>query len=591
MADHLQCGVCHEPYNNKTRMPKFLKCGSAIQHTFCLECLRRLTVGEMIRCPICSDLTSVTGSAAALATNIYLMPQIEAAASARQSQGLQLFCKTCSKMATEHCGEHDLLRPSEAKDLLLEKARTLAEDLEAVKHQRSIPLQLYITTLSVLRAAIQQLKCTIEEYGMDIQMDDDIILDLERKREAIMALPNEEVSEKYAEIGTTSEHTQAALKDVTAVAKQCEALKKTNVKCTLLEDLQLSFPVGEWLNGGNLKKALLAASAVVYCLDPTISDEDIQPTCKSTTQTNGKPTPKSFPNGTAVANGHLSSVSNGAIPKTSASPNGKAATVTNGSNGNAKKVSSNGTKTTATLNGASNAKPITTTKLANGTAAGKTLVFTATNSTASATANGKKPPSFSNVVKKTAAGAEEPAARGVTAQRPLRGVHPLYCLEMSNGNNKANVIIELRTDMAPVMCRNFVLLCEGKHFDNTNFQYAKFDIYLLGGKLGKDSEGFSPLAEPPAKYVTADVCPLKDECGAVRMKGMESIKVDGYQRGLVGSQFMIWVSETYQYTDYAHTLVFGHVRQGLDFVRLITQLDRPAIWRNAKLVSARRYEQ
>ena len=42
---------------------------------------------------------------------------------------------------------------------------------------------------------------------------------------------------------------------------------------------------------------------------------------------------------------------------------------------------------------------------------------------------------------------------------------------------------------------------------------------LLGG-LVDGEEGFSPLAEKGEKFVMADQCPLQDECGAIRMKGM-----------------------------------------------------------------------
>ena len=51
------------------------------------------------------------------------------------------------------------------------------------------------------------------------------------------------------------------------------------------------------------------------------------------------------------------------------------------------------------------------------------------------------------------------------------------------------------------------------------FHFAVHSDYLLGGRVDED-EGFSPLAEKSEKFVMADQCPLQDECGAIRMKGM-----------------------------------------------------------------------
>ena len=185
--------------------------------------------------------------------------------------------------------------------------------------------------------------------------------------------------------------------------------------------------------------------------------------------------------------------------------------------------------------------------------------------------------------------------------------------------------------------------------------------YLLGGRVD-DEEGFSPLAEKGEKFVMADQCPLQDECGAIRMKGMGTsdnrewesgrtsrlvfirelallidaqfivccyashlflyisiciemtcfptarlsqaagltytvlfsgtvVDKDGKKRGLIGSQFMLWVSETREYRSYQYTLVFGFIRQGLDFIRAVSSMERPAIWRHARLLSTKPYQQ
>ena len=65
----------------------------------------------------------------------------------------------------------------------------------------------------------------------------------------------------------------------------------------------------------------------------------------------------------------------------------------------------------------------------------------------------------------------------------------------------------------------------------------------------------------------------------------------GEKRGLIGSQFMMWVSETREYRQYQYTLVFGFIRQGLDFVRAISKMERSAIWRHARLLSTKPHQQ
>lgn len=112
----------------------------------------------------------------------------------------------------------------------------------------------------------------------------------------------------------------------------------------------------------------------------------------------------------------------------------------------------------------------------------------------------------------------------------------------------------------------------------------------MGGKI-EGGEGFAPLAPDGEKYVRADLCPLADECGAVRMKCMETVDEDGKKRGKVGSQFMVWVSDTRDYHPYQYTLVFGFIRQGLDVMRNISNMDRPSLRRTVRIRSARKHEQ
>jgi cyclophilin family peptidyl-prolyl cis-trans isomerase len=65
----------------------------------------------------------------------------------------------------------------------------------------------------------------------------------------------------------------------------------------------------------------------------------------------------------------------------------------------------------------------------------------------------------------------------------------------------------------------------------------------------------------------ADSCGLRDEKGALRMKGMGTDERTG--SGLVGSQFHIWVKDR-DFKSYTRTLVIGRVIEGLDLCKLIS---------------------
>ena len=68
---------------------------------------------------------------------------------------------------------------------------------------------------------------------------------------------------------------------------------------------------------------------------------------------------------------------------------------------------------------------------------------------------------------------------------------------------------------------------------------AKANDHVLGGDFEND-DGTGGHSAYEEKYFLAEQCPLKDQKGAIRMKGLERT-IDGRCR--VGSQFMIWVGD------------------------------------------------
>ena len=42
-----ECGICFKPYNHNDKKPMTLPCG----HSFCLECVAKLSQHSVIKCP------------------------------------------------------------------------------------------------------------------------------------------------------------------------------------------------------------------------------------------------------------------------------------------------------------------------------------------------------------------------------------------------------------------------------------------------------------------------------------------------------------------------------------------------------------
>ncbi|XP_043223330.1 uncharacterized protein LOC122382272 isoform X3 [Amphibalanus amphitrite] len=600
LAEYLQCGICFEPYTADSRLPKFLQCSGGIQHTYCLQCLRRLTVGGMIRCPCCGDLTSLGDRPAdSLKNNIYLLPQIEAAAAARKQNGLEMFCRTCSAVAADQCGEHDLLKMSELREALRQLAERGAADMETVRQRRADAVTLFKEAHTVLVSVAESVRFTIEDYEMNAQLDDNIVGELERRREAADALPSDQLVDSYRFTEQHVADAHAALRETAPLAEQSASVVVYALDHVTAGEQEAGAAAEQCHKVGDTKPA--AETKSFTYTNGLVANSNSKPSGKSLPSANGKSADKSSkPNEIPVTKAPLTAPAV-RISSSSSTANGTATAKASDSAKLAKAASTND-KTA----GAAAAPATKTVTPSNGMVGGAKLSAAAIKAATSSTAAASKPatasvtaakpkpaPSFSSMVKSTSPAAPAPAADAsrTSVQRPLRGTNPRYSLRVTDGAAITDVIVELRPDMAPIMCKNFVTLCERGLLDNSRFHFAVHSDYLLGGRVD-DDEGFSPLAKEPEKFVMADQCPLQDESGAIRMKGMGTVTgPNGEKRGLIGSQFMMWVSETRDYRQYQYTLVFGFIRQGLEFVRAITCMERAAIWRHARLLSTKPYRQ
>lgn len=139
-----------------------------------------------------------------------------------------------------------------------------------------------------------------------------------------------------------------------------------------------------------------------------------------------------------------------------------------------------------------------------------------------------------------------------------------------DGQMSGRVVIQLRPDVAPKMCANFVALCTGElgyGYKGCKIFKAIADSHIIGGDFEKNNGSGGHSIYNNKGLFLADSCGLRDEKGALRMKGMGTDERTG--SGLVGSQFHIWVKDR-DFKSYTRTLVIGRVIEGLDLCKLIS---------------------
>lgn len=205
-----------------------------------------------------------------------------------------------------------------------------------------------------------------------------------------------------------------------------------------------------------------------------------------------------------------------------------------------------------------------------------------------------RPASFSDMAKKQANPGAAVVKRIPFPEKTIAQTNRPHCffkIQVDNGT-PFRVVFELRPDMAPQMCENFVNLCRGlpngMGYKGSSIYRAKGDDHLLGGDF-ENNDGTGGHSSFEERYVLAEQCPLRDHKGAIRMRGQER-RMDG--RCKIGSQFMIWVGDL-DYKEYRFTLVFGKVVEGfnqlLEVSRIKAVQKSPTSWilkQSVKLVDS-----
>jgi len=141
-----------------------------------------------------------------------------------------------------------------------------------------------------------------------------------------------------------------------------------------------------------------------------------------------------------------------------------------------------------------------------------------------------------------------------------------------DGKMSGRIVFQLRPDVAPKMCANFVALCTGElgyGYRGCKIFKAVTDSHIIGGDFENNNGSGGHSIYNNKDLFIADDSGLRDEEGAVRMKGMGTDERTG--GGLVGSQFHIWVKDK-DFKTYTRTLVIGKIIEGLELCRVVSNL-------------------
>lgn len=165
-------------------------------------------------------------------------------------------------------------------------------------------------------------------------------------------------------------------------------------------------------------------------------------------------------------------------------------------------------------------------------------------------------------------------------QEILQENGPTIQLDTSLGT----IHIKLRTDHAPITCEHFLRLIESNFYDRTVFHSIIPDELIMGGRPRMNPDG-TREEEPERQNTEPGLERTKGAVGMVLMDwGAEDddLKLDTPAANS-GSMFFICLDDTPS-SDFEET-IFGHVVEGLDVVRMISNQPRIGTNRPEKPIS------
>lgn len=144
---------------------------------------------------------------------------------------------------------------------------------------------------------------------------------------------------------------------------------------------------------------------------------------------------------------------------------------------------------------------------------------------------------------------------------PSNEKRDIVFLDIETNGHQGRVIIELRNDIVPKTCLNFVTLCEKKAYVGTRFHRVIKDFMIQGGDF-TENDGTGGVSIYGNSF--------EDENFHLKhKKGVISMANSGPDSN--GSQFFITVKDT-EWLDGKH-VVFGKIMKGLDLIEWVSTLD------------------
>nr|CAD7445830.1 unnamed protein product [Timema bartmani] len=528
MDELLRCSVCTERYNTDTRKPKILLC----HHTFCLKCLKGWAAkqansknGINISCPSCRKVTNVgkkgvsslqenfylehVQSAVNAMDDIFLSDQEETRANtAQDNRRYKIWCQTCKKTASSSCS-------TDSDHNICNFMRGAGEHLQNLRQN----------VTEKLLAEINCWETVVSFFESGGGMGNGIKKSLVGVAEEVCGRTSDErkVNETLWWSYRVKEAFKMSFRDRNEETEEEYREKKRKVKhmssMSVLNSVDASGQIQEDLNS--------------YQLALTVARSELDSMLELHTLSNKDPP--------ALLDDTIDDIDDSVAPpfmdenKTSL---GQA------ENSWHHVESRKGRSTYSESNGI---------QLFN-------LVAKPPISSNSNTSNGslEPMPGTSGLHKTT------------IIVKELGNKSQCFFDIEADGHFMGKVVIKLRHDIAPKMCANFVALCIGElgfGYKGTRIFKAHPNDHVVGGDIeNNDGTGGYSIFNNKGLFL-ADECSLKDEMGAIRMRGMGTDIKTG--NGLVGSQFHIWLGRR-DFRIYRRTLVIGQVVQGLNILQEIS---------------------
>ncbi|KAB7505334.1 Peptidyl-prolyl cis-trans isomerase E [Armadillidium nasatum] len=548
------CGICNTMYNNTIHVPKFLSCN----HTFCSDCLTSLVNGSSIKCPLfCPYVTVLQDSGVSddlLTRMVNLQVNHKNQTSTSFEQEVCFACMTMPPGKLCTIQKHEIFKESEAFLILKNQLRNILE-LSFTALRDAMALQ------ASLKERMEYTLHSVNKFAEELTF---------------------KVSSSYQSI--TNKYRLNYAKDTVNSALQSVLLqlKEPNLESGISrlgisykEAFSLASTLKENADKGNFANVLLIylLSDLLFTryrplLNPAhrfspfshsfgnVNPPSVSPLHESEFELDSD-------NAIIHDSNELFGI-NKVIETTKAI---ESSSLINGSAHNLQQENFNSPVASSALSlGISNISLIDSSTSDNNKNNNDDIDD---NNEELETDDTPRPVSYLDAVKKPAKQSNnesqiKQAVKPVPApMKPTKFPHCWMVLSI-NGITAGRILFQLRPDKAPQMCENFIGLCthrSGYGYKGTHF-FKSGDGFLVGGDVENDDGTGGYSCFDRTKF-EADLCPLKDDVGMVRFKG---IGTSDKGRGMVGSQFMIWYTER-EFKKFSFSLVFGKVVDGLDIVQ------------------------